>query len=173
MSDISNRWGRPGFEQEIKSLKSHNDLRSATAALSMTTRQRIFAYIQKGGTFKRGTWNGCVMNAASDGNVSSLRMAAEHFGETVPVISNFIGAWDSTSYVEEARATIFLERILLECGLTTESPKPEPIEYEKVKVFRVRLFTSKETELVEELRAEIDAGAFDEDFAKFQELVSV
>lgn len=173
MSEIENKWGRPGFEKQIEEIRHTRNLAGATSRLSLSTRQRIYAFIQRGGSFKRGTWNGCVMNAASgEGNVTSIQAAAAYFNEPIQVISNFIGQWDSTpGRTEDANRT--LERILLECGLTSESPEYKPQTESKVKVFRVRLFTSAETAAVEELRAEIEAGAFDKDLAEFQELVGV
>lgn len=164
------RWGRPGFEKQASEIRGMQSLAGAVGALSLSTRQRIFAFIQRGGTFKRGTWNGCVMNAASgDANVSSIRAAAQFFNEPEHVIGDFIGQWDST-YGDSQQANRLLEKVLLNCGLTGVSPKQED---SRVKVYRVRIFTSAETKAVEELRAEIDAGAFDEDLAKFQELVGV
>lgn len=164
------RWGRPGFEKQITDLGYQRDLARATSALSLSTRQRIYAFMKRGGTFKRGSWNGCVMNAASGGSVSSIQAAASFFDEPLMVISDFIGQWDAT-HGTTLEANRKLEKILLDCGLTTESPVWQ--DQEKVKVYRVRLFTSAETKAVEELRAEIDAGAFDADLAKFQELVGV
>jgi hypothetical protein len=176
MAEIQNRWGRPGFEKEIGAIRHTRNLAQATGALSLGTRKLIYAFIKRGGVFKRGTWNGCVMNAASGTeNVSTVSAAAEFFHEPYEVISAFIGEWDSTPGGDRD-ANRQLERILLECGVTNESPvwtSEKEKDSERVKVYRVRLFTSAETAAVEELRAEIDAGAFDADLASFRELVGV
>jgi hypothetical protein len=173
MTEIENRWGRPGFEKQMRELHHAGSLAGSVMALSLSTRQRIYAFIQRGGSFKRGTWNGCVMNAASgEANVTSISAAAHYFQEPYHTISDFIGQWDATPG-DSVSANRTLEKILLEVGLTTESPEYKPQEENKVKVFRVRLFTSAETKAVEELRAEIEAGAFDADLAEFQELVGV
>jgi len=170
---IENKWGRPGFEKEIGEIRNTRSLATATANLSLRTRQTIYAYMKRGGIFKRGTWDGCVMNAASGGNVSSVTAAADFFHEPVSNIAEFIQNWDLVSGTATA-ANRLLEQILLETGLTKESPiyKP-PVEDSKVKIFRVRLFTSKETALVEELRKEIEEGAFDADLSELQELIGV
>jgi len=160
-------WGRPGFEKEIHEHQQVNTLQGSLGGLSLATRRKIYAYVQKGGLFKRGTWDGCVMNAASGGIVQSFSDAAVYFGESEHKIMAFVHAWDATRHsLTDLEATRKLESLLLEVGLTPVSPK----FVSDAKVYRVRLFTSKETAMVEELRAEIEAGAFDADIEAMKEL---
>jgi len=162
------RWGKPGFEQPFS---IPNDLRRTVSKFSIATRQKIYAYIQRGGIFNYASWDGCVMNAASGGQVRSHQAAAEYFGELEYDVTNFIIAWDRFAAISPSRetATRTLKTILERTGLVEASPK----EVSTAKIYRVRIFTSKETKMVEELRAEIEAGAFDNIVEEMKELCFV
>jgi hypothetical protein len=62
-----------------------------------------------------------------------------------------------------------LKEVILHVGVTEVSP----CIVSDAKVYMVRLFTSEETQMVEELRAEIDAGAWDECLSKMDEFALV
>lgn len=136
--------------------------------MSLSTRQKIYAVAVKS-KFKRGTWNGCVMNQVA--NVTHSQAAADYLHEPVGLISRFIAAWDQTSghIVDDAHATRILIEALMAAGLV-EKTVAEP---EKYRVWRVRVYTSVETEMVEALRAEIEDGAFDSILSEMEELCLV
>jgi len=160
-------WGKPGF---AKTLRPSDSLYTAVEGLKISTRQAFYAVATKK-AFRRGTWNGCAFNGAADGAVSSFRAAADYFGETEEAVRKFIRAWDQTAGVirSDQQATVLLKEVILHVGVTEVSP----CIVSDAKVYTVRLFTSEETQMVEELRAEIDAGAWDEILSKMDELALV
>lgn len=160
-------WGRPGFAD---STKYKVGLPAALQTFKLETRVKIYALAVKS-KFKRGTWDGCVMNQVA--GVHSAENAAAYFGEPVENIIKFIHAWDETSghIKSDEQATKILVNALLDAGLV---PTCNPMEDQpKDKVYRARIYTSEETRQVEELRAEIEAGAFDDLLAEMDSLALV
>lgn len=162
------QWGRPGFAD---STQYKIGLPAALQEMKLETRVKIYALAVKS-KFRRGTWNGCVLNQV--GGVSSVHDAAQYFGESEHNIIKFIHAWDETSghIKSDEQATKILINALLDAGLVEPTEKVTVV-YSKDKVYRARIYTSEETRQVEELRAEIEAGAFDDLLAEMDSLALV
>jgi len=155
-------WGKPGF-----GVRNPTTLMSTVSLLELSTRQKIYAFIQRGNVFRRQTWDGCVMNQIV--GTKSITSTADKLSEPSWKISKFIHAWDRTATsLTDGEATKFLAKCLEQVGLTDVSPAYEADT--KVTHYTVRVFTSEETRLVEQLRKEIEDGAFDEDLSQIQEL---
>lgn len=148
-------WGKPGFAQD--GYTSRNTLTGVLSDMKIGTRQAIYALAVKA-RFRRGTWDGCVMNQVADGARNTFA-AADYFGESESTISRFIRIWDLTSQniADDGEATHVLVRALQHVGFVPASP----VVKDTSAIYRVRLHTSEETQQVEELRQEIENGAFD------------
>lgn len=156
-------WGKPGFAESGLNLRPEHPLMRATRNLKIETRAKIYAVITRGEVMHKGTWNGCVFNKIT--NMSNASSVAALLDESVQNVERFISAWDGLG-LSDVKATVYLSRLLEDVGIVKETPK---VSAEKV--HRVRLYTSEETKAVEELRAEIDGGAFDELLSQVDELV--
>lgn len=72
--------------------------------LSPSARQAVVVAIEKFGTINKGTWNGCVFNAAGQvegETVTSSYKAAQVFGMEQSEVQDFILTWDSLSGTNE------------------------------------------------------------------------
>jgi len=159
---MADEWGRPGFPQVFVPKSS---LPGVIREMKLGTRQAIYAVAVKA-KFRRGTWNGCVMNQVADGS-NNVQMAANYFGEPSDLIARFIAKWDETSghITSDVQATKVLIHALMAAGLV-DTPSETPVQH---KVWRVAVYTSDETLMVEELRNEIEDGAFDSLLERMEE----
>lgn len=166
---MTDEWGKPGFAKNLPSSHAMTDI---LGEMKLQTRQLLYGLALKK-TFKRGTWNGCVMNVATDQH--SAMDAASRLGEDVRVIARFIRRWDrSIENLTEQQAQEWLITCLLSAGVVEGFERPTPIESDpSIKVHRVRLYTSEEDAAVEKFREEIESGALDSLLAEFDDLVLV
>jgi hypothetical protein len=155
--------GNWGKTYDPSTLRPEHPLMRATRALSVDTRAKIYAVITRGEVMHKGTWDGCVFNKIT--NMNNARSVASLLGEDEQKVMNFITAWDGLP-LNDIRATVFLSKLLEQVGIVKEAPV-----HDDRKIVKVRLHTSEETKAVEELRAEIDNGAFDELLSQVDELV--
>lgn len=101
------KWGSHAF--------SKNDYATLANMLSPKAKQAVLAAISKVGTLRKGTWNGCVFNAAGQiegHNIRSSSLAAELFDMSTGAVSSFISRWDSM-HENDIRATQRLKEALL------------------------------------------------------------
>jgi hypothetical protein len=134
-------WGRPLFTKQV-------------IKLNVKSRRLIYAALEKGVFFNRGTWDGCVFNNIT--GLAGYERVADYLGDDVNAVTEFIRLWDSTSRgLSRSEANGQLRKALEFVGL---DERIKPLSSVTV----VRVFTSEETKMVEELHQEIESGAFDE-----------
>lgn len=151
------KWGSDQFILTVD-FQSHGDLFDAIKSLNAKARQAFYGAAMRKGEIAQGTWDGCAFNAGGqeigDSFVNSVAAAASSFGLTPYVVSRFIQAWDKFRSKDEKTPTQHLMEMIEKIGLFEDNPSV------KITTFTYRVYTSEETKAIEELRAEIDSGAF-------------
>lgn len=98
-------WGSHAFSQE--------DYIRLANMLSPSAKQAVLGALSKFGTFRKGTWDGCVFNAAGkivcDENIDSTGAAAELFDMERAEVQAFIKKWDRMSGSDEESTRKFRE----------------------------------------------------------------
>jgi|KBSMisStandDraft_5_1062788.scaffolds.fasta_scaffold03491_5 hypothetical protein len=149
------KWGADEFVLTVN-LKDHGALYTAVQNLNAKARQAFYGAAMKKGNIAQGTWNGCAFNAGGDyvgvDGIHSYEAAAEVFGLTPYVVQSFISAWDSYRPKDGRTATEHLIEMLEKVGLFKDNPSID------ITTYRYRVYTSEETRMIEELRAEIENG---------------
>lgn len=164
------QWGADEFLLNLD-LKDHGPLFNAIKSLNAKARQAFYGAAMRKGHIAQGTWNGCAFNAGGDfvgvDNVTSYQSAAETFGLTPHVVEKFISAWDNFRSHDEKSPTEHLITMIEKVGLFEDNPSV------KITTYTHRVFTSEETRMIEELRAEIELGAFLEGMDEACDLLTV
>jgi hypothetical protein len=96
-----------------------------------------------------------------------VEVAAEKFGLTPYVVSRFIQAWDNFSSPDEKTPTQHLMEMIEKIGLFSDHPTV------RITTYKFRVYTSDETRMIEELRGEIESGAFIDGMAEAEDLLLV
>jgi hypothetical protein len=164
------KWGADEFVLQMD-FKAHGALFTAIQNLNAKARQAFYGAALAKGQIEQGTWNGCAFNAAGDyvgvPDIHSYEAAATTFGLTPYVVSKFIEAWDAYRPTDGRNATEHLIEMLEKVGLFKDNPSI------KITTYSHRVYTSEETRMIEELRAEINNGEFLEGMTEACELLTV
>jgi hypothetical protein len=151
------KWGADEFILQVD-FKAHGALFTAIQQLNAKARQAFYGAALAKGQIQQGTWNGCAFNAGGDyvgvDNIHSIEEAAKTFGLTPYVVSKFISAWDMFRPQDGRSATEHLIEMLEKVGLFKDNPTVQITTYSH------RVYTSEETRMIEELRAEVNNGEF-------------
>lgn len=98
-------WGSHAFKQE--------DYITLANILSPSAKQAVLGALSKFGTLRKGTWDGCVFNAAGkivcDENINSYQKAAAQFDMDPSEVRRFIEKWDRMSGSDEDSTRKFKE----------------------------------------------------------------
>lgn len=131
-------------------------LEQAVAKLNPKAKQAMFSAATHG-LIKRGTWNGCAFNAGGieigNKHVSTIEAAAEAFGCSRQVVSDFICVWDQLPGTDTS-ATAQLRETIERVGLFSEPSTAKKL----VGIVRSRVYTSWETKMREEFDATNEAA---------------
>lgn len=149
------QWGSDEFILTVD-LKDHGPLFNAIKALNAKARQAFYGAAMKKGHIAQGTWDGCAFNAGGDfagvSGITSVEAAAQTFGVTEHVVKKFINAWDNFRSVDDKSPTEHLMLMIEKVGLFGDNPSIS------ITTYTHRVYTSEETRMIEELRAEIECG---------------
>jgi hypothetical protein len=129
---------------------SASGLKDVVSKFPPNLKQAMYAAATKY-DLKRGTWNGCAFNEAGyevGGEATSTASAAEVFGISTGLVTEFINTWDADTRTDRER-TAYLKDLLLEVGLTT----PVEVEGKKVTVFSSTVFKGTQSKFIEELES--------------------
>jgi len=164
------KWGADEFLVSLD-FKSHGALFDAIKSLNSKAKQAFYGAALKRGYIAQKTWNGCAFNAGGDfighDNVGSIQIAAEKFGLTTYVVGRFIEAWDNFQSPDEKTPTEHLMEMIEKIGLFTDNPSV------RITTYQYRVYTSQETQMIEELRREIESGEFLEGMQEAEDLLTV
>jgi len=164
------KWGADSFMLNLD-FASHGELFDSIKSLNSTAKQAFYGAAMKKGNLAQGTWNGCAFNAGGEflghDNVGSVEIAAEKFGLTTYVVNRFITAWDKFRSPDEKTPTEHLMEMIEKIGLFDDNPSV------KITHYTYRVYTSEETRMIEELRAEIENGVLLEGMDEACELLAV
>lgn len=123
----------------------------------------MFAAIESGVIFEKGSWIDCVFNAIT--GLTGVPDVARQLHERRTDVHEFIETWDRCPCTDQRAATFLLKQVLEAVGF---------IDYPRSRVVRVttvREYESKIDAAMKELSAEIEAGAFDADLKTVLEAV--
>ena len=107
--------------RQTTSSAAQNPLVPVLLALSSQGKQALYAATNNG-SLKRGTWNGCALNAAGrvvGERITDSARAARVFETTPQIMRDFIVVWDRLRGPDH-RCTALLREAILTVGLFTE-----------------------------------------------------
>lgn len=119
-----------------------------------TLKQAMYAAANKTGGLKQGTWNGCALNEAGKVQgqvVSSTFQAADVFGISSSLATEFISRWDAMTASDTVRTQCLVEA-LLKAGLTTPAVVPGAQGRRSgTKIISSVVFKGTQSEFIEQL----------------------
>lgn len=167
MTSNANKWGSEHFRLSGLNMKpaTGSPLEQAVKLLPARVKQAFYGAAMRKGVIARSTWNGCAFNAGSleqevlgdkvsKAGVTSGPAAAQVFGISEFLVSNFIQAWDSSPYPSDQAATEALVEILERIGIYSDPDQP------KVRIVMQTVCEGTDAELMAAFKKELENPEF-------------